>query len=467
AVPTEAQLLAIAEAVRTKAIEPYQDVAVTVPLIARLPEPAAITEERTIEELGITEWRLANGVRVVLKPTDFQTDQVLLSGTSPGGTSLTPDSLYVQAMFASTAAQVGGVGEHSMQDLRKVLTGKTASANALIGQRTEAVSGASSRKDIETMLQLVYLRFTAPRLDEPAFAAFKQANQAMLANRAASPQTAFFDTISVTMAQHHPRARPVTAQLFDEIDLERALAIYRDRFADASDFTFFIVGDFDVDSIRPHVQRYLGGLPSLGRVEEGRDVGVRPPTGVVNKVVRAGAEPQSQTFMSFTGPFQFDKGERYLLTSLGDLLENRLLEKLRESLGGTYSVNVSAGAGRDEPATYTATISFGSAPDRADELAATVLEEIRALQAEGPTAAEVDKIREAQRRARELSLKQNNFWISSISSAYQYGDDPRDILTEDQRFDTLTAEAIRATAQKYLRLDNYVHITLLPATPRS
>jgi len=464
-VPTSAQLLAIVAAVKSSEIAPYQDVVVDQPLLATVPAPADVVSEDSVPELDITEWQLENGVRVILMPTDHQDDQVLLRGISPGGASLTPDSLAIDAMFATIVAGVGGLGEFSQMDLRKVLTGRTASANASIGLRSEGISGSSTRKDVETMLQLAYLRFMPPRRDSAVFAAFTQANQAMLANRAVSPQAAFSDTITVTMAQHHPRARPISAETFDAIDIDRALAIYADRFADASDFTFIIVGDFDVDSIRPLVRQYLGGMPSLNREEAGRDIGIRPPTGVISKVVRAGSEPQSQTYISFTGPFEYSDSEDHLLSSLAELLENRLLEELREALGGTYSVGVSAGGGRDEPATYSATIRFGSSPDRADELTAAVMTAIRDIQTEGPTAAEVEKVREAQRRSRELSLRQNGFWIGSISAAYEYGDDPRDILTQNELTEALTAQNIQDTARRYLRMDNYVRVTLLPAGP--
>jgi zinc protease len=465
-VPTQPQILAVIDAVARKAIDPYREIVVDVPLVPALPQPVAIVEERAFPEIGVTEWRLGNGARVVLKPTDFQTDQVMLSGMSPGGSSLVPDSLHLDAVFATAAAGVGGLGELSQTDLTRLLAGRSASANVSIGSRTEGISGASSRKDIETMFQLVYLRFTAPRRDPAAFAAFRQANQSMLANRGVSPQAEFADTINVTMAGYHPRARPITADAFDRIDLDRALGIYRDRFADASDFTFFIIGDFDIDSIRPHVQRYLGGLPSLNRTESGRDLGIRPPTGVVRKLVHTGAEPQSQTFLSFTGPFEFDPNERYLLASMGEVLQNRLLDRLREALGGTYSVSASAGAGREPPATYSVTINFGSAPERADELVDAVMEEIRMLQTQGPSAADVEKVVEAQRRARELNLKRNPYWLSNLTAAYQFGDDPRDILKLHERYELLTPDAVRAMAQRYLRLDNYVHITRLPALPR-
>ena len=318
AVPTQAQVLAVYSAVKAKALTPYLDNVVTGPLVAKIPGPAAIVSEHAIPEIGVTEWKLANGVRVVLKPTAFMADQVVLSGFSPGGTSLVPDSLFVSASNASTVASVGGIGSFSAIDLRKLLTGKTANASASVGPRSENISGQASRKDIETMFQLVYLRFMPPRRDSGAFVAFRQSMQASMANLAANPQKAFSDTITVTMAQHNVRARPVGPATLDEINLDRALAIYRDRFADASGFTFFIVGSFDIDSVKPLVQRYLGGLPSLNRHEVAKDVGIRPPSGVVEKTVHRGVEPQSQTFMAFTGPYEYSAANAYLMASLGE-----------------------------------------------------------------------------------------------------------------------------------------------------
>jgi zinc protease len=464
-VPTEAQVLAVFGAVSARAIDPYRDSTSSTPLLAHLPEPAAIVSERRIPEIGVTEWRLANGVRVVLKPTDFQNDQILLSASSPGGTSLVPDSLYVSASWATDAVGAGGVGEFSAIDLRRILTGKIASANPYIVGRTEGMNGSASPRDVETMFQLVYLRFTAPRRDSAAFVAFRQGMQAQLANRGASPQAAFRDTVSVTMSQHHFRARPLSSAVLDEIDLDRAMAFYRQRFADASDFTFIIVGNFAVDSLRPLVQRYLGGLPSINRHEAGRDVGIRPPTGVVERVVRRGVEPQSQTDLVFTGPYQWSRVNQYVLQSLGDVLQMRLLDRLREALGGTYSVSAFGLGLRDAPQRYLVSITFGSAPERAEELTRAVFAQIQAISDSGPSAAELERVKETQRRRRETGLRQNTFWWSVLGSAYQYGDDPRIVLTYGTLVAGLTANAIRDAARRYLRINNYVHVTLLPEIP--
>ncbi len=251
--------------------------------------------------------------------------------------------------------------------------------------------------------------------------------------------------------------------LFDKIDLDRAMAIYRDRFADASDFTFFIVGSFDVDSIRPLVQRYLGGLPSIHRTEAARDVGPVPPEGRIEKLVKKGTEPQSQTIMVFTSPFEWDADQNYVMSSLGEVLTNRLIDNLREKLGGTYSVSARIQGNRDYPHMALGMVQFGSAPDRAEELEQAVLTEIKAIADSGPSAAELTKVREGQIRARETALKTNAFWAQRLSQAYQYGDDPADILEYRKLVDGLTAEKIRDAARRYLEGENYMRFVLKPA----
>jgi len=254
--------------------------------------------------------------------------------------------------------------------------------------------------------------------------------------------------------------------LLREVNLNKSFEIYRDRFADASDFTFFIVGTFNVDSIRPHVLRYLGSLPSLNRKEVAKDDGIRPPKGVVEKTVRRGVEPQSQTQIIFTAPYAYSAENAYLLTSMREVMTNRLTDKLREALGGTYGVQVSATGNRDVTKLSTVAINFGSAPERADELAKAIFAEIKELQEKGPTAADIEKVQEAQRRARELALRQNAFWTGNLSSSYQYGDDPTAVLKYNELVAGLTPAKIRDLARTALKTDNYVRVTLLPEAKR-
>jgi len=462
--PPDDRLLAAFRDVETAEIAPYRDVSSDAPLLARPPRPGRVVREEHIPEVGLTIWTLGNGVRVLLKPTDFKDDEVLLRATSPGGHSLANDEHFVSAVMADEIMTRGGLGDVSQIQLGKRLAGKVASVFPAIGPLTEGLTGSASPRDIETMFQLVYLRFTKPRSDTASFVAFRQQLDGALANRSASPIAAFYDTVAVTLAQQHPRARPLTTEALAEMDLEQAVTFYQDRFADASDFTFVLVGNLALDAVRPLVETYLGSLPAMGRRETWRDVGVRPPTGIVRKTLRQGIEPRSQTQLVFTGPFEFTASERYVIGALADALELRLRERLREQLGGTYQVTVSGDYERDPRPEYSVRIGFGSSPERVDELLEAIFHEIQVLKAIGPATADVEKVRESQRRAKETSLRENGFWATQLLYADRYGLDPRH-LSSFEEIDDLRSGAVRDAARRYLPSDRYVLVTLYPQSP--
>jgi zinc protease len=460
--PSEADLLAAFAAVDSAGIEAYVDAASEAPLVPNIPEPAEIIEREEIEELGVQRWTLANGVRVILKPTDFKDDEILSSAWSPGGASLASDSDYVAATTASTVIGFSGVGEFSLIDLQKKLSGKAVRVSPSIGSLFEAIGGNASPSDVETMFQLIYLYFTAPRRDSAAYESIKSRMQAFLANRNADPGSAFYDTLSVTLAQHHFRERPPTTELYDEMDLDASYEFYRDRFADAGDFLFVFVGNFEPEGLKPLIQTYLGGLPSTGREETWRDEGIRYPTGVIEKTVYKGIEPKSQTRIVFTGPFEWTRENRYAIRALGDVLRIRLREVLREDMGGTYGVSVGGSGSRDPVPDYRFSIGFGTAPERLEELVDAVFLEIDSLQTVGPSQEDIDKVKEQQRREYETELRENDFWLGQLVAAERYGLDPRNIITYEEMIDGLTAEMVREAARRYLRTDNYVRVSLYP-----
>ncbi len=461
-VPSDEDLLAVFSAVGAAEITAYEDAVADVPLVARLPQPAEITFEEEIEELGVWHWELANGVRVLLKRTDFKDDEIVFRALSPGGTSLAADEDYIAAATGTSVVTQSGIGEFSLVDLRKVLAGKAVRVSPFIASTGEGMSGSASPADVETMFQLIYLYFTAPRRDEDAYLSFKSRMNAFLANRSADPNTAFRDTITVTLTQHHFRTRPPSQELYEEMDLDKSLAFYRDRFADASDFTFVFVGTFDPDSLRALIQTYLGGLPSTGREETWRDEGIMPPTGVIEKTVYRGIEPKSRTQIVFTGPFEWTRENRYAIRSLASALRIRLREVLREDMGGTYGVGVSGVGIRDPRQEYTFRISFGTAPERLEELTGAVFQQIDSIKTFGPTQEDIDKVKEIQRRERETNLRENGYWLSQLVSYDRYGLDLRGILTYGELVDGLTAEMVQEAAQRYVRTDNYVQVSLYP-----
>ncbi len=461
-VPTEDDLSAVFAAVASAEIAAYEDAATDAPLVARTPEPAAIVERENIEEIGIQRWQLANGVRVILKPTDFKDDEIVFRAWSPGGSSLATDEDYIAAVTAVSVVAQGGAGDFSLVDLQKALAGKAVRVSPYVSSLTEGLSGSASPSDVETMFQLVYLYFTAPRRDEEAFQSLTTRMEAFLANRSADPVAAYRDTIQVTMTQYHYRARPASVELYREMDLDKSLAFYRDRFADASDFAFVFVGTFDPDSLEPLIRTYLGGLPATGRIESWRDEGIEAPTGVTEKQVYRGIEPKSQTQITFTGPFEWTRENRYAMASLASVLRIRLREVLREDMGGTYGVGVSGSPSRNPRPEYQFTITFGTAPERLEELTQAVFLQIDSLQRFGPSQQDIDKVKETQRRQRETNLRENSYWLGQLVAADLYGLDPRDILTYEQLVDALDVETVQAAARDYLRTDNYVQVSLYP-----
>ncbi|HEU5219229.1 MAG TPA: insulinase family protein, partial [Gemmatimonadales bacterium] len=421
ALPTAGDLLGLFASVKRADIAPYAETVSAEALVSATLAPAAITAERRDSAMGTIEWTLANGVHVVLKPTDFKADELLLQAMSPGGLSLSDDSVRVTNQFSAQVVSLSGLGAFSAVELAKKLAGKAVNVSPFMGSYEEGLSGRASPRDAETMFQLAYLYFTAPRLDTVAVGAFLDNVRSSLANRNASPDVAFRDTLSVTLAQHHPWSRPVSVAMVNEINPERALAFYKARFANAAGFTFFVVGTFDVDSIRPLVQRYLGNLPATGPAERAAERGITRPADVVERTVRKGIEPKSQTALVFTGPGTASRHERFALDALGEILEIRLREELREELGGTYSVSVSGSASRIPRPEYTVYISFGSAPERADSLVSAVFAQIDTLKATGPRAVDLAKYKEAAIRSRETDLRQNGWWLGLLTGSRREG----------------------------------------------
>jgi zinc protease len=463
AVSTADELRAVFERLQGKEIAAYVDSVSEAPLIAAVPTPGRIVERRTDEAVGVRVWTLSNGAKVLIKPTDFQDDQILFSAYSPGGNSLVPDSAYRPVALADYVVATGGLGELSLLDLRKKLTGKAVSVSPSISTYEERMSGSGSPKDLETLFQLIHLYFTAPRTDSVVFEALKQNITATLANRDKNPTSAFSDTISVTMARDHPRAYPLTPARLDSVDVERSLALYRERFADAGDFTFIFVGTFSPDSIQPLVEQYLASLPALERDEQGRDLGIRPPDGVVEKTVRRGVEQKSQTVLTFTGPAAYTPDARIAISALDAVLDIELRDRLREALGGTYGVSVSSSISRVPWEHYEITISFGSDPARVEELTRAVFAQIDSVRIRGVSEDILARVHEIARRNHETRLRQNGFWLGQLGARERDGEPLESILTFPDRMARVGSTMIQEAATRYLRHDRYARFTLLPA----
>ncbi len=462
AVPTEAGLKQVlVDAQKTK-ISAYKDNALDQPLLAVKPKAGKVVKENHIKDLDLTEWTLSNGVKVVLKPTDFKNDEIVMSSFSPGGASqASTEDLTAAQMAASIVAQ-SGFGPFNQMQLQKQLAGKVVRVNMGIGELTEAFYGSTTPQDLKTMLQLLYLEFTAPREDSTAYNAYLGQMNAFLQNKGASPESIYQDSVLVTFTGHHPRYKPLTMETLKEMDLQKSLAFYKDRYADAGDFTFFFAGNFDLKTIRPLIETYLGGLPSTGRKETWKDVTFDYPAQKVENIFHKGIEPKSQNTIIFSGNIPWSEDNIVLLNALTNVLNIKLRERLREDKSGTYGVGVRASVSHFPRQRYKITISFGCDPKRVDELTSEMFSQIDSLQQFGLDNSYLDKVKNISQREFEKNVKRNNFWLSKMKYVYFNQIDPENILKRNERVHKLTMKEIQDAAKKYFNKDKYVRVVVLP-----
>lgn len=460
--PSEAALLGTEQRVAQRAIEPYVDRASDAPLLATKPEPGKIAKTADIPEIGVSEWTFENGVRVVAKSTDFENDIVHMSAFSPGGHSLVKDADFPSARFADEVLGQGGLGNLDAVELRKALSGKVVSARAQIGELEEGFIGKAAPSDLETMFQMLHLGFTAPRKDADAFASWKAREVESVKNRRVSPEGVFFEDLMLFSTQNHLRRRPVTPEVVEKVDLDRALAIYRDRFAEPGDFTFVFVGNIDLAQLKRLSAVYLGSLPTKKRKEKWRDVGVRMPAGVKTKTVKKGKEPKARVSITFHGPAKWTRDSENDMRTLREVLSYRLRQILREDMGGVYGVQVSGGITRRPRQEYRFNVSFGCAPDAVDKLKQAVFDEIAAIKKSGAPEDVIDKAKQARVQAHQVNLEKNGFWLHELERAYDFGDDPKLIVDIAPMVAKVTSAAAQSAAKTYLNPKQYVLGVLLP-----
>ncbi len=464
--PNEDELAAVISDLPTKQVDPYQDIEAVTALLTEIPEPAEILSRQTDETFNITDLTLANGARVVLKPTTFKEEEILFSATSPGGSSLVSDEDYPEADFIDSIVSQSAVGDVSYAALQRLLADKSVSVSPFIGELEEGFHGQSGQEYIETLFQLVYLYGTQPKADDDAFATLKDQYTESLRNRELDPRSAWTDAYIEARYGDSIRRKIPSLEIIDSLDLERAFAIYQERFADFSDFTFIFVGNFDLEQMVDWSQRYLGNLPSLDRAETWLDVAPDPPTGVVEVPVYRGQDEQSLTTILFTGPSEDSLDRRLHLRMLEMILDILMREELREELGGVYAFSASASMEPDPDSLYRVSLTFGSDPARVEELVDALFGLIADVQADGPREDLMEKARAQIVRQREEQLEQNSYWLRVLE--YWATEDDVDLSSfvdlevVESRTDAVTAAEVQASAVDYLPLDRYILVSLYP-----
>jgi zinc protease len=461
-IPSEAALHSVFSEIAQLALEPYVDDVDDEPLVPDLPPPGKIAGTEEIEDLDVTILTLSNGSRILLKPTTFKQDEIVFHAYSPGGHSLAADADFIAAASADTVMDIGGWGSYSTTQLGKRLAGKTVSVSPYIGELSEGLRGSCRPVDLEVMMQLIHLKFTAPRMDKDAYEAYLTRLRTDLGNRLARPEAVYQDAVQVTMSQGHKRRKPWTPETLEAMDLQRSQELFKERFSGTGDFSFVFVGNFEVAQLQSLALKYIGSLPGRPK-EQWRDLGIRPPTGIVKQTVQKGVDPKSKVTIIYTGELpEWSYQQRYWIYAMTSVLRIKLREEMREEIGGTYGVGVSAAIEHYPTRRYAIHIAFGCAPDQVDTLIDVAHREIGNIQNGTIDDSYLTKVKQTQLREREVGLERNSFWLHIMHYYDWHNEGIRTVNDFENYVSALTADDVRKSARQCFRTSNVATLILRP-----
>jgi zinc protease len=460
--PNEAQIREVLGSITGMEIEPYQDETADAPLMEKRPEPKAPVATMKNEALGTTELKFNNGVRVIFKPTNFKNDEIRFTAFSPGGSAMVKDSEYPSAAMSDAVVASSGMGPYGPQQMDKFMSDKVVRVSPYVGEIQEGFNGSSSVKDFETALQMIHLYCTEPRKDPAAFNSMMARQRPFIANRFNSPRGYFSKRRMEEMYDNHPRRQSMSTEFLDKVKLDDAYKIFKDRFGNASDFTFIFVGNIDEASFVDMAARYLGTLPGNGETEPMNDVGAYPVTGEKELLVRKGSEEQSTVMLTYHGDMEWNVTNMFEMNTVTKVLSIMLRESMREEQGGVYGVGVRPSRSHYPKETYSITVSFSCDPQNTNTLIRTVEEKIAQLQTEGPSAENMKKAQETFRKDVQVGMLDNGYWLNQLSMAYQNEVDPNEILNANSYIDALSAEKVQAAAKRYLNPSQRFKAVLMP-----
>ena len=462
--PQEDDIRKLFDDVATATIEAPKEEAVVKELMEAKPTAGKIVSEKKNEALGFTEWTLSNGAKVVIKPTTFKNDEVILTAYSPGGYTMYPLSDNENGRYTSFGVASSGIADIDAVSLQRFMTGKIVRISPYISELYEGFNGTFSPKDAETAMQMTHLYFTAPRKDEKMFKNVIQQQKGFMENMNKSPEAAFRDSVTVALYKNHPRRQPSKVEDLEKINIDRCFEIFKDRFADAGDFTFFYVGNIDESTFRPLVETYIASLPTKGRKENWTDPNVVPTSDAVVKNIAKGIEPKGTVQLTYLGDYEYNRKNNFEMNALVKLLTTKLREKIREEKGGTYGVQVYPNVSKYPKPRYQLTVTFGCAPEKVEELMKDALAEVESVLKDGCDDKNLVKVKETFLRERETDLKENRFWMSYISQSYQNGLDVMDMQKYNEWVNALKSKDFKKLAKKYIKNGKLAKFTLKPDT---
>lgn len=461
--PSAEALLAVFDRVESMSLEPRVETLADVPLVAEPPQPGEIVAREREEALGLDILTLSNGVRVVVKSTPFQQDQILFSAWAPGGTHHLPLDDVPHLRAADTSVAVSGLGDFSAVDLQNLLAGRLVSVTPSLEGTHATLGGSASPQDLQTLFELIYLHFTAPGKDPEAFEAHRRRMLASTRNRLADPREVFNDLIATTMTLQNPRLAPTTEAMVREMDLSRAHAIFRDRFSNAAGFTFQFTGAVTLEQIEPLAEAWLAALPAGDPPPERLDLAVDIPRHELRHTVRLGVEPITEVHMIWSSDdFTYDFENRHAVNAMMAALRIRAREVLREEMSGTYHVSVWPSFTQFPRPRVQLNIRFGCDPQQVEPLIQGVYDLLEAFTSGLLEDSYLHTVRETQRRGREVELTRNEFWNWVLPYYDRAGEDPHVLFEFETFVSRVDAESVRETARRFFRVPDHAVFVLMP-----
>ncbi|MDO1500054.1 insulinase family protein [Winogradskyella maritima] len=462
---TEQEVVDLLDEVKNADIKDYEDEAVRAELMPVKPAKGTVAKKEVNDEgelIETTTLTLSNGAKVTYKKTDFKNDEILMSAFSYGGSSLYPDDVFKEVVYANGGLTEAGIDGLKKNDMTKMMSGKIVNVRPSIGAYSENFNGSAAPKDFETMFQMIHLYFTKLDKDDEAFASFVSKQKAFLGNLESNPNISFQIALGKFLNEGNPRYSGLpSAEDLDNANYDLAYKKYQERFANAGDFHFYFVGNVDEAQIADLASTYIASLPATDKRETYKVPGFRPKTGSNEFIFNKGTEPKSQVSLQWSGETKYDADEARALNALAEALSIKLIEKLREEEGGVYGAGARGSISKIPYGSYNFSISFPCAPENVDKLIDASIAEVQKLIDEGPTAEDLDKVKKAKLLSRKDQLEQNRFWLNTIRSADYNDSDLDNVLEYEENVNALTRDDLQDVAKKYLS-KGYLRAVLMP-----
>lgn len=459
--PTEADLLNTFKSVLAEDITAYEETVSNEPLITTLPKAGSVVKTETDSKLGTTIWTLSNGIKVVIKKTDYKDDQILMSSIGYGGTSVFPDSEYRNASMASMVPYVGGIGNFSSTDLKKVLAGKSAGVHSSIGNYTQGIGGSSTIKDLETLLQLTHLYFTAPRKDQDAYTSILDMIKSQLKNLSSDPDFIMGEKRKEVTYGNNIRMKEMTLEEAENLNYDRIIEIYKEIYANPGSFTFAFVGTVDEAALKPLVEQYLASLPSGNKKATYKDINANIKKGKITEIFEQEMKtPKTSAYELYSATLKRTQKNQIALSALKQILDIVYVRTVREEAGGTYGVGTGASMSRIPEGQVMLQMSFDTDPERVTTITPIIDREVRKIAENGPEDADFQKVKEYMVKKFQEDEKTNNYWLGTLITNSFYGEDTHsDYLSI---VNALSKEDIKKLTKELISQGNFIEVIMNP-----